>query len=399
MCLDPRHATVAAPWEDPIIDESTTISGARGPTGARGVDRVLLDALGVATYTTDATGIITDYNEAAAELWGRRPEIGKEEWCGSWRLFWPDGTAMRHDECPMAITLKENRPVRGAEAIAERPDGSRVRFVPYPTPLRDGSGHLTGAVNVLVDITARKDAENALLAQQLRLTDALAAKDEFLGLVSHELRTPITTILGNAQVLIRGSDVVAADDRESAIRDIAGESERLRVIVDDLLVLARSEGPRLDDEPLALGRLVAQVVGEFGRKHPGLSIALDIDYAVVANGDALRTSHVLTNLLANAFRYSAANPCIEVRVVADEGDVRVHVQDRGTGILEEDYKRVFDAFYRAPSAARTTSGVGVGLTVCRRLVEAMGGSMWASGRDGGGADVGFSLPRTTASDL
>ena len=119
----------------------------------------LLQALPVAVYTTDTEGRITFYNEAAAEFWGHRPEIGKDRWCGSWRLYSPDGRPMPHDECPMALTLKQGKPVRGAEAILERPDGTRVPFIPFPTPLRDESGRLTGAINVLVDIAARKQAE------------------------------------------------------------------------------------------------------------------------------------------------------------------------------------------------------------------------------------------------
>jgi PAS domain S-box-containing protein len=99
------------------------------------------------------------YNEAAAALWGHRPELGKSEWCGSWRLYWPDGRPMAHDECPMAIALREKRPIRGAEAVAERPDGTRIPFLAYPTPLWDDAGWLTGAVNTLVDITERKRAE------------------------------------------------------------------------------------------------------------------------------------------------------------------------------------------------------------------------------------------------
>lgn len=86
----------------------------------------LLQALPAAVYTTDAAGRITFYNEAAAALWGYRPEPGKSEWCGSWRLYWPDGRPMPHGECPMAIALKEKRPIRGAEATAKRPDGTRI---------------------------------------------------------------------------------------------------------------------------------------------------------------------------------------------------------------------------------------------------------------------------------
>jgi PAS domain S-box-containing protein len=118
----------------------------------------LLEALPVAVYTTDAEGRITFYNEAAAELWGCRPEVGSQ-WCGSWRLFWPDGRPLPHDECPMAVTLKEGRPVRGVEAIAERPDGSRVRFLPYPTPLRDASGRVIAGINLLMDITDQQASE------------------------------------------------------------------------------------------------------------------------------------------------------------------------------------------------------------------------------------------------
>jgi PAS domain S-box-containing protein len=103
--------------------------------------RDLLDALPAAIYTTDAAGRITFFNQAAVEFSGRRPEIGSDQWCVTWRLYWPDGRRMAHDECPMARALKEDRPIRGGEAIAERPDGTRVPFRAYPTPLHDASGH------------------------------------------------------------------------------------------------------------------------------------------------------------------------------------------------------------------------------------------------------------------
>jgi PAS domain S-box-containing protein len=148
--------------------------GAEPPIGKQGMksksdlcdkpwySRDLLDALPAAVYTTDATGRITFFNRAAVEFSGRTPEIGSDRWCVTWRLYWPDGRPMAHDECPMARALKEDRPIRGGEAIAERPDGTRVPFMAYPTPLHDASGRLVGAVNMLVDLTARKEADEAL---------------------------------------------------------------------------------------------------------------------------------------------------------------------------------------------------------------------------------------------
>ena len=119
----------------------------------------LLDVLPAAIYTTDTAGRLTYYNHAAADLWGYRPELGNQAWCGSWRLFWPDGEPLAHDACPMAMAIKEGKPIRGLEAIAERPDGTRVPFAPYPTPLFDSQGQLVGAVNMLVDISDKKRAE------------------------------------------------------------------------------------------------------------------------------------------------------------------------------------------------------------------------------------------------
>lgn len=157
-----------------VLQESTNSVSTLADGGTpslHGVSRQFLDALGVAVYTTDAEGIITDFNEAAAELWGCRPVLGKDAWCGSWRLYWPDGSPMAHADGLMGIALRENREVRGGEAIAERPDGTRVWFVPYPTPLRDAHGTLVGLVNVLVDVTERKLAEIRLTESEADLRD------------------------------------------------------------------------------------------------------------------------------------------------------------------------------------------------------------------------------------
>ncbi|HET7717749.1 MAG TPA: PAS domain S-box protein, partial [Bauldia sp.] len=139
----------------------------------------LLEALPVAVYTTDAEGRITYYNAAAAALWGQEPPPGSR-WCGSWRLYWPDGRPMAHDECPMAATLKEGEPVRGRSAILERPDGTRIAFVPYPTLIRDESGAIAGAINILMDIEAqqRSELEAARLAAIVECSDdAIISKD------------------------------------------------------------------------------------------------------------------------------------------------------------------------------------------------------------------------------
>jgi PAS domain S-box-containing protein len=194
----------------------------------------ILDALPVAVYTTDARGRITFYNSAAAELWGVRPQLGSGEFCGSWKLYWPDGTPLPHDKCPMALALKEKRPIRGMEAVGERPDGTRATFIPFPTPLFDASGTLVGAVNTLVDITERRQAEQRICESEVRYRELAA-------------------------IVESSDDAVLTKDLNGVIRSWNQGAERLfgytaeEVIGKPVTILIPAE--RQDEEPTILARI------------------------------------------------------------------------------------------------------------------------------------------------
>jgi PAS domain S-box-containing protein len=361
--------------------------------------RNFLEALGVAVYTTDASGAITYFNEAAAELWGRRPALG-EEWCGSFKLFWTDGRPIGHGECPMAICLHEGREVRGYTAIAERPDGTQVFFQPYPTPLFDRSGSLIGAVNVLVDVTERRRVEDDLrtTAEALELSNGV--KDEFLGLISHELRTPVTTIYGNAQLLRDRSDRLPDTSRREMVSDIAQDSERLLAIIENLLLLSRMQsGTTSELEPQLLTHVIRHEIDEFSRRHPDRDVRFSEvpGHHVIVEADSTHLVLLLQNLLTNAHKYGGADGPIEIALDTLDGEARVRVLDRGLGLDETDVERLFSPFYRSPEAQRTASGLGLGLPVCDRIVTALGGQMWAAPREGGGSEFGFALPLAPAS--
>jgi PAS domain S-box-containing protein len=115
--------------------------------------RAALDELPAAIYVTDADGVVTYFNPACIDFTGRRPEVGKDRWCVTWRLYTNAGEFLPHDECPMAVAINSQRPIRGVTAVAERPDGTRVNFRPYPTPIFDKQGEFAGAVNILEDVT------------------------------------------------------------------------------------------------------------------------------------------------------------------------------------------------------------------------------------------------------
>jgi PAS domain-containing protein len=135
--------------------------------------RVVLDELPVPVYTTDAAGAVTYWNSACIDFAGREPQLRQDRWCVTWQLYTATGEPLRHEDCPMAQAIREKKPIRDVIAIAERPDGSRLAFRPYPTPMFDRDGQLSGAVNLLIDVT---DEQSEALHEQAercrRLADA-----------------------------------------------------------------------------------------------------------------------------------------------------------------------------------------------------------------------------------
>ena len=211
--------------------------------------RAFANALPAAIYMTDAAGRITFYNEAAAEMWGCHPEIGKSEWCGSWKLYWPDGTPLPHDECPMAVTLKTGKPVRGVEAVAERPDGTRVPFMPYPTPLRDASGKLVGAVNMLIDLTDRVRANQIRqhLASIVESSDDAIISKDFDGIIT-SWNKGAQQIFGYTpeEVIGKPVTILMPPDRFDEETDILGRIRRGERIDHYETIRRRKDGKLLD---------------------------------------------------------------------------------------------------------------------------------------------------------
>ena len=215
----------------------------------------LIQALPAAIYVTDARGHIVFYNDAAAALWGCEPELGKSEFCGSWKLYWPDGAPLPHDQCPMAMALKEQRPIRGKQAVAERPDGTRVPFLAYPTPLFDAAGGLIGAVNMLFDITEREQTERQTAAIALDNVRLLEAAEIEIG----QRRDAEEISQRLAAVVESSDDAILTKDLNGVITSWNAGAQRLfgytaeETIGRSVTMLIPEE--RHDEEPTILARI------------------------------------------------------------------------------------------------------------------------------------------------
>lgn len=219
--------------------------------------RDILEDLPAAIYTTDSDGRITYYNKACVEFSGRVPTLGDEMWCVTWKLYTSDGTPLPHAECPMAIALKERRPIRGVEAVAERPDGTRIDFLPYPTPIFDELGNLIGAVNMLVDITEQKRAQArlALMAREVdhRANNLLAVTHGLLHLTRADTVEAYKAALeGRFAALARANSLIA---------ERRWTNVNLKSLVEEELHALCERRIRIEGEPIDIRPSSAQSLG------------------------------------------------------------------------------------------------------------------------------------------
>lgn len=272
------------------------------------------------------------------------------------------------------------QPTQGVQAAeARRRDGTT-----FPVDFAISNFDLGGAQYSIAVIT---DISERLQTERLR--------DTFIGMLSHELRTPVTSIYGGSQVLLNRGDRLDPDTRQELISDVASEAERLHRLIENLLVLARVErGQDLaGGEPVLLQRVLPLIVERERALWPGTTIEMIIPPGLpTVIGHDGYVGQVVRNLLSNAAKYAGDGSTVQIVASREESGVAVHVLDDGAGIPAEHADHLFDLYYRAPGAADRAPGAGIGLFVCRHIVHALGGTIWARSRPEGGAEFGFELP-------
>jgi PAS domain S-box-containing protein len=251
------------------------------------------------------------------------------------------------------------------------------------------------------------DLEHAigdLAARHAEVEQRREFRDAFVGIVGHELRTPITTIYGLTQLLRRHHHTLTTEELHQRLEDIESESDRLRQLTEDLLVMSQAEGGRLElaTEPTLINHVVRTAVESEQARTPDRRFIASLAAPLpLVNGEPLYLGQVLRNFISNAVKYAPADEPISIATSGESDGVAVRVSDRGPGIGDQDPDRLFDVFYRAPEVVRHAGGAGIGLFVSRELITAMGGRVWA--RNIGteaprGAEFGFWLPSASEID-
>ena len=221
-------------------------------------------------------------------------------------------------------------------------------------------------------------------------------KDEFIGLVSHELRTPLTVILGALSTVITEEEKLSRRELKQLVGDAYSEAENLSDILANLLELARAQANRLqiNEEPVNIKETIETVLNKMQQQTISHRLSIDCEDSITVNADRVRLQRILHNLLDNAIKYSAPGTEIKVFARQDHNEVLIGVKDMGIGIPSEQQGKLFEPFQRLEPQNNKATGTGLGLVVCRRLVEAHKGRMWVESQPGEGSIFYFTLPMT-----
>jgi PAS domain S-box-containing protein len=347
-----------------------------------------------AIVSKNLDGTITSWNRAAEKMFGYTAEeqIGR-----SILTIIPEDR--EHEEQEVIAKIKRGEIVDHYETVRRRKDGSLFPISLTISPIRDGSGTIVGASKIARDITERQRAAEAIDHARRQAEEANRLKDEFLATLSHELRTPLNALVGFTRMLRSG--VVQPDQQERAFEILERNASLLTRLVDDMLDVSGivSGKTKLDVQQIDMPKLIEQSIAIItptaAAKGVQIQVSIDRDVPKVS-GDPDRLQQVLWNLLANAVKFTPHGGRVRLQLTRLPDSVEIIVKDSGSGIPASFLPFVFDRFRQANrQSSGGQGGLGLGLAICRHLVELHGGTITAaSAGEGMGATFRVLLPFT-----
>ena len=375
----------------------------------------ILETLPAAVYTCDAKGYITFYNKAAAELWGREPNIGRDLWCGSWKIYNTNGERMMPDSCPMAIALTEGRAVEDAEIIIERPGGDKRNVQPHPQPIYDSDGNLAGALNMLVDITEIRRTQTALKSTEEQKKDLAQNKhrlekindelEQFAYITSHDLKEPVRKIQMFSERLKESSGMLD-DHSKRYIEKIMATTDRMNRLIDAVLNYSHVVHQPPHFELTDLNTILKIVLEDLELRIEQAKANICSTELPEAEVIPMQISQLFYNVIVNALKFTDPERAPEIQIssrrLASDENIRyglsedkkyfeMMIRDNGIGLGTSSTEDIFRAFHRLHST-RKIEGSGIGLAICRKIATIHQGIIFAESVPGEGTSIHVVLP-------
>lgn len=363
------------------------------------LDMIVDSAQDFAIFSLDTDNRITMWSTGAERIfgWSAEEAIGQ----GGDLIFTAEQREQGVVDRELAIALAEGNALD--ERWHQRKDGSLLFASGMMRPMHDNAGTLRGFVKVARDYTQQKllEQERAELLRQTEIARARAERAEdqrrrFTAMVIHELRTPLTSIKGFTSTLLAPDVTWDADQQREFIGVIEEEAERLTEMVSQLLEVSQVEAGTLRIQAVTteISRIVMTVQAQLQTLSKAHTLMLSVpDDIPSVIADPVRIAQVIANLVGNAAKFAPTGTRIDVAFTHDEKVVTVRVADQGPGIAEEQRERVFEAYHQLEGGARGRGGgIGLGLAICKGIIDAHGGRIWIEAGTGSGTTVAFTLP-------
>ena len=377
--------------------------------------RKVLETLPVGVWIQDSDGRIVSCNPAGQLIWGGARYVGMEQF-GQYKGWRADtGKKIGAEEWAATRAIKKGETSLDEEIEIECFDGMHKIILNSAIPIRDDRQEIIGSIIVNQDISRQKHMELQLreyaenLEQKVRertleldnarrASDAAnMAKSEFLANMSHELRTPLNSIIGFSEIMIDGLAGTVTDKQKEYLRDIWESGKHLLRLINDVLDLSKIEAGRMELElgEFPLHKLIEESVVMFREKALRHRIALSTDVSVdigMITADERKLKQVLFNLLGNAFKFTPDDGRVGVGALKKDGEVQITVWDTGIGIAEKDGKSLFQPFQQLDTKlTKKYEGTGLGLYLCKKIVELHGGRIWCESEVGRGTRFTFTI--------
>jgi signal transduction histidine kinase len=324
--------------------------------------------------------------------------VRPEDIRGMWQAY-REGKLLEVADHPIFRAAKGGEETRGEELEMVLAGGRRLVCLNYARPIRDADGTVHGAVSVFVDITVQKELQRELDTRRREAEEASVRKTRFLAAVSHDIRTPANAISLLAELIRRtASNSALVADIPSLAQELQSSAVSLVNLLSDVLDVARFDSDKVDlqESEFPLGGLLADEQRQLQplAREKGLSLEFNAPaQPIVVRTDRIKLARVLGNLIGNAIKFTERG---EIRIEAHlNGDntIRISVTDSGIGIASEHLSHIFDEFFQLRNPERDRAkGSGLGLTICKRLVDAMGGILQVQSSPGNGSTFTLTLP-------
>lgn len=354
--------------------------------------KTMLDNLSVGVIACDEEGTLALFNPASQKIFGVSKPLQAQQWAKHYNLFYPDGkTYLAEQDIPLSRAFR-GETFTEMEITTISQDSQPLSLVTNGCPIVDHNGEKFGAVVTIRDVTEGKQAEAQLNQLNADLLQSNQELEQFAYVASHDLQEPLRMVKSFTELLARRYQGQLDDKADRYMDYITDGAMRMQTLISDLLAYSRAGRFDLALQPTHLEEVVEQVRSDLQTVIQTKDAKIEMDSLPTLHADPTQMRQLMQNLIANAIKYCEADfPIVQIRATSAQDSWTISVQDNGIGIDPQYAERIFVIFQRLHNKD-DYSGTGIGLAICKKIVERHGGTIWVDSQAGEGATFSFTMP-------